>query len=40
VTPRGEQLCYSDAYANSVGATVRADEAGETTSVLLDRTVF
>ncbi len=40
MTPRGEQLCYSDAYANSVGATVRAVETGETTSVLLDRTVF
>ena len=40
MTPRGEQLAYSDAYANSVGATVRAVEAGEATSVLLDRTVF
>ena len=40
MTPPGEQLAYSDAYANSVGATVRAVDAGETTSVVLDRTVF
>jgi misacylated tRNA(Ala) deacylase len=40
VTPRGEQIAYSDAYANSVGATVRAVDAGETTSIVLDRTVF
>jgi misacylated tRNA(Ala) deacylase len=40
VTPRGEQLAYSDAYSNSVGATVRAVDPGETTSVVLDRTVF
>jgi misacylated tRNA(Ala) deacylase len=40
MTPRGEQICYSDAYAHSVGATVRAVEAGETASIVLDRTVF
>ncbi len=36
----GEQLCYADAYARSVGAMVRLVDTGETTSVVLDRTVF
>ena len=40
MAPRGEQLCYSDAYAQNAGATVWAVEPGDTTSVLLDRTVF
>jgi misacylated tRNA(Ala) deacylase len=40
VTPRGEQLCYSDAYVHHVGAMVRSVEAADTTTVLLDRTVF
>jgi misacylated tRNA(Ala) deacylase len=40
VTPTGEQLCYADAYARSVGATVRHVETGEATLVVLDRTVF
>jgi misacylated tRNA(Ala) deacylase len=40
VTPHGEQLCYSDAYARSTTATVRHVEANDTTVVVLDRTVF
>ncbi|MEX1171865.1 MAG: alanyl-tRNA editing protein [Chloroflexota bacterium] len=43
MTPGGEQLCYSDAYARSVGARVRHVEAGPadgTALVVLDRTVF
>jgi misacylated tRNA(Ala) deacylase len=39
VTP-GEQLAYSDAYRRSVDARIVAVEAGETTTVVLDRTVF
>jgi misacylated tRNA(Ala) deacylase len=40
MTPAGEQLCYSDAYARSVAARVRHVEVGDTTLVVLDRTVF
>src|SRR6476661_4222606 len=40
MTPAGEQLCYTDAYARSANATVRYVEIGETTYVVLDRTVF
>jgi misacylated tRNA(Ala) deacylase len=40
MTSVGEQLCYIDAYARSVAASVRHVEAGETTLVVLDRTVF
>ncbi len=40
MTPAGEQLCYTDAYARSANATVRHVEIGETTYVVLDRTVF
>jgi misacylated tRNA(Ala) deacylase len=40
MTPLGEQLCYSDAYARSIGATVRHVEVGEQVLVVLDRTVF
>jgi misacylated tRNA(Ala) deacylase len=40
VTPAGEQLCYTDAYAHSVEARVAAVEAGEATLLVLDRTVF
>jgi len=40
MTPRGEQLCYTDAYARSVEATVRHIEAAEAVVVVLDRTVF
>ena len=39
MTP-GEQLAYSDAYRRSVDARIVAVEAGETTTVVLDRTVF
>ena len=40
MTPAGEQLCYSDAYLQSVEARVVAVEAGDATLVVLDRTVF
>jgi misacylated tRNA(Ala) deacylase len=40
MTPQGEQLCYTDAYARSVRATVRHVERGDETLVVLDRTVF
>jgi misacylated tRNA(Ala) deacylase len=40
MTPHGEQLCYADAYARSVRATVRHVEAGDESLVVLDRTVF
>jgi misacylated tRNA(Ala) deacylase len=40
VTPPGEQLAYSDAYARSVQATVRHVDDGDATLVVLDRTVF
>ena len=36
----GEQLAYSDAYRRSVDARIAAVEIGETTAVILDRTVF
>ena len=40
MTPTGEQLCYSDAYARHVTATVRHLEVAEAALVVLDRTVF
>jgi misacylated tRNA(Ala) deacylase len=40
MTPTGEQLCYTDAYARTVEATVRHVESGEAPLVVLDRTVF
>ena len=40
MTPAGEQLCYTDAYARSARATVRHIEVGDATLVVLDRTVF
>ena len=40
MTPTGEQLCYTDAYARTVEARVAAVDAGEATLVVLDRTVF
>ena len=40
MTPAGEQLCYSDAYARTVEARVVAVESGDTHLVVLDRTVF
>ena len=40
MTPTGEQLCYTDAYARSVAATIRHVEAGDATLIVLDRTVF
>ena len=40
MTPAGEQICYTDAYARSASARVRHVEAGDATLVVLDRTVF
>jgi misacylated tRNA(Ala) deacylase len=40
VTPTGEQICYTDAYARSASATVRHVEVGDTPLIVLDRTVF
>ena len=40
MTPTGEQLCYTDAYARSVPTTVRHVETADATLVVLDRTVF
>jgi misacylated tRNA(Ala) deacylase len=40
MTPAGDQVCYRDAYARSIDARVVAIDAGETTTVVLDRTVF
>ena len=40
MTPTGEQLCYTDAYARSVRTIVRHVETAGATLVVLDRTVF
>ena len=41
MTPTGEQLCYTDAYLQSVEARVATvDTAGEAPLLVLDRTVF
>ncbi len=40
MTPRGEQLCYTDAYRCSVTARVRHVEIGDAVALVLDRTVF
>src|SRR6476661_9727932 len=40
MTPTGEQLCYTDAYARTTEARVAAVDVGEATLVVLDRTVF
>ncbi len=40
MTPAGEQLCYTDAYARSAESRVRHVEVGDATLVVLDRTVF
>jgi misacylated tRNA(Ala) deacylase len=41
MTPTGEQLCYTDAYLQSVDARVAAVEAGDQVAlIVLDRTVF
>lgn len=40
MTPRGEQLCYTDAYRRSVTARVRHVEIGGAVALVLDRTVF
>jgi misacylated tRNA(Ala) deacylase len=40
MTPAGEQLCYTDAYAHEVEARVVSVEAGDASLLVLDRTVF
>jgi misacylated tRNA(Ala) deacylase len=40
MTPTGEQLCYTDAYARHVTARVRHVEVGEAPLLVLDRTVL
>ena len=40
MTPSGEQLAYTDAYARSVEARVASVDSGEATLLVLDRTVF
>jgi misacylated tRNA(Ala) deacylase len=40
MTPAGEQLAYTDAYARSVEARVASVEVGDATLLVLDRTVF
>jgi misacylated tRNA(Ala) deacylase len=40
MTPGGEQLCYTDAYARSAHARVVAVETADSTLLVLDRTVF
>ena len=40
MTPGGEQLCYTDAYAAHASARVATVEVGETVQVILDRTPF
>src|ERR671910_2653564 len=41
MTPSGEQLCYTEAYARSVTARVRGIEPGaDTALIVLDSTVF
>lgn len=40
MTPKGDHLCYRDAYARSVAARVVAVDGDETVVVVLDRTVF
>lgn len=40
MTSRGEQLCYTDAYARRVAARVRHVETADATLIVLDRTVF
>ena len=40
MTPAGEQLCYTDAYAREVEARITSVEGTEPTLVVLDRTVF
>ena len=40
MSPSGEQLAYTDAYARSIEARVAAVEPGDVPTLLLDRTVF
>ena len=40
MSPTGEQLAYTDAYARSIEARVAAVESGDAPTLVLDRTVF
>jgi misacylated tRNA(Ala) deacylase len=40
VSPTGEQLAYTDAYARAIEARVIAVESGDLLTLVLDRTVF
>ena len=40
MSPAGEQLAYTDAYARSIEARVIAVESGDLLTLVLDRTVF
>src|SRR4029077_8193753 len=40
VTPAGEQLCYTDAYARHIEARVASVAGGDVPLVVLDRTTF
>ncbi len=40
MNPKGDHICYRDAYARSVEARVLSVEGDETVVVVLDRTVF
>jgi misacylated tRNA(Ala) deacylase len=40
VTPHGEQLCYTDAYARQVAARVAEVADGDVVMVILDQTTF
>ncbi|HEY8817745.1 MAG TPA: alanyl-tRNA editing protein [Candidatus Limnocylindrales bacterium] len=40
MSPTGEQLAYTDAYARSIEARVIAVESGDLLTLVLDRTVF
>ncbi len=40
MSPTGEQLAYTDAYARSIEARVAAVEPGDAPTLVLDRTVF
>jgi misacylated tRNA(Ala) deacylase len=40
MTPAGEQICYTDAYARSAEARIAAVETGDVATIVLDRTVF
>ena len=40
MTPTGEQICYTDAYARSAEARIASVATGDVATIVLDRTVF